>query len=180
MNWLDLVLLLVIAWFAIAGASAGLLRELVTLLAMVAGVVLAGLFHDELAEDILVMVESARVARIGAFAAIFFAMLAAGQIAANLLKDVALALALGPLDRSGGLVVGLAKAAIIVEAGLFLFARYHLDMMVDAMDGSLLTPFFLRGAPFLLALLPGDFRSAVELFPAELQSVSKRCCPGML
>jgi hypothetical protein len=36
------------------------------------------------------------------------------------------------------------------------------------MDGSLLTPFFLHGFPFLLNLLPADFRAAVERFPEPL------------
>ena len=168
MNWLDLVILLVLAWFVIAGATAGLVRESVTLIAVLLGVVLAGLFYDDLAADIRVMVENEWTARILGFAAIFLAVLGAGQIVSVLLKGPAMALALGGLDHTGGLVIGLCKGLVIVEATLFLFARYHLDTMVAAMDGSFLTPFFLRGIPVVLALLPGDFRSAVESFPAPL------------
>src|SRR5215204_350208 len=75
MNWLDLVILLVLAWFAIAGATAGLPRELVTLLAMLLGVVLAGLFHERLATDLLLFIDREQTARVAAFAAIFFAVL---------------------------------------------------------------------------------------------------------
>lgn len=166
MNWLDLVLLLTIAWFTIAGATAGLVRESLTLVAMLLGVVLAGVFYNELAMDIEVLVSNERTANIAAFAAIFFAVFGAGQILAVMLKGPALGLTLGPLDHPGGLVAGLLKALIIIEAGLFLFARYHVTTMVDAMDASLLTPFFLDGFPFLLTVLPGDFRAAVERFPA--------------
>ena len=168
MNWLDLVILLVIAWFTIAGATAGLLRELVTLIALLAGTVLAGAFYDNLAADILVMVDNERTARVASFFAIFLAVFGAGQIAAVLLREVALTLALGPLNHAGGLIIGLLKGVIIIEAALFVFARYQYPTMTDAMDGSFLTPFFLNGFPFLLTLLPSDFRAAVEVFPAPL------------
>lgn len=169
MNWLDLAILLTIVWFTIAGATAGLARELITLVAMLAGVLLAGAFYEDLAADILVMVENERTARTIAFTAIFLAVLGAGQIVAILLRDAAMALALGPLNHTGGLLVGLIKGVIVVEAALFLFARYQYPTMVDAMEGSLLTPFFLDGLPFLLALLPGDFRVAVENFPTPVE-----------
>lgn len=165
MNWLDLIILLTLAWFTIAGATAGLPREIVTFVAMLLGVALAGLFHERLADDLLVIIESARVARVVAFAAIFFAVLGAGQIAVVLFKNAALSLTFGPLDQSGGLVIGLLKAVVLIEAGLFLFARYQFDAMTGAIDGSLLAPFFLRGIPFVLILLPDDFRAAVDAFP---------------
>lgn len=168
MNWLDLVLLLTLAWFTIAGTTAGLFRESVTLVALVLAVVLAGLFYRDLADNIRVMASSERLARVLAFLAIFLAVTGAGQIVSVLLKTAAQTLALGPLDRAGGLAIGLLKGVIVIETMLFLFARYHYPTMVDAMDGSLLTPIFLRGLPFLLALLPGEFREAVDRFPAEL------------
>ena len=168
MNWLDLVLLLTLAWFTIAGTTAGLFREAVTGVALVLAVVLAGLFYQDLADNIRVMASSERLARVFAFLAIFLAVTGAGQIVSVLLKSAAQALALGPLDRAGGLVLGLIKGVIVIEALLFLFARYQYPTLADAMDGSLLTPFFLRGVPFVLALLPGEFREAVNRFPAEL------------
>lgn len=165
MNWLDLIILLTLGWFTIAGATAGLPREIVTFLAMLLGVVLAGLFHERLADDLLVIVDSLRTARVIGFAAIFFAVFGAGQITMVLFRNAALSLTFGPLDHSGGLIVGLLKGIVIVEAALFLFARYQFETMAGAMEGSLLTPFFLDGFPFVLILLPGEFRTAVNAFP---------------
>jgi membrane protein required for colicin V production len=166
MNWLDLVILLALAWYVIAGATAGLPRELLTLVAMLLGVVLAGLFHDRLGVDFELFTDNSNLAHVLAFFAIFGAVYGAGQIAAVMLKNVALSLTFGPLDRTGGVVIGLLKGLILIETVLFLFARYHFETTVAAIDGSFLAPFFLRGIPFLLALLPGDFRDAVEAFPA--------------
>jgi membrane protein required for colicin V production len=168
MNWLDLALLLVLAWFIISGGVTGLFRETVTLIALVLAVIIAGLVYRELAADIRVMASSERLARVIAFLAIFLAVTGAGQIVSLLLKPAAQTLALGPLNRTGGLAVGLLKGVIVIEVMLFLFARYHFTAMVNAMDGSLLTPIFLRGIPFLLTLLPDEFRQAVDRFPAPL------------
>jgi membrane protein required for colicin V production len=166
MNWLDLVILLTIAWFTIAGATAGLPRELVTLVAMILGIILAGLFHERLAADLGVFTDNERLARVLGFMAIFLAVLGAGQIAMVLFKNQALGLTFGPLDHPGGLVVGMLKGVMLVETVLIVFSRYHFTTMTDAIDGSFLAPFFLDGFPFVLLLLPSAFRDAVEAFPA--------------
>ena len=168
MNWLDLAILLTLVWFTIAGATAGLPRELVTLVAMLAGVVLAGLFYDRLADDFTVLFENARVGGVLGFFAIFLAVYGAGQIATALLKSQALTLTFGPLHHSGGLVAGLLKGVILVEAVLTVFSLFHFDTMVAAIDGSFVAPFFLDGFPFVLRLLPGEFRRAVDAFPQPI------------
>lgn len=165
MNWLDIVIIAALAWFALAGLSSGILRESVTLIAAVAGVVVAGLLYKQLADDLTVFTDSERTANIAAFIAIFVAVFIAGQIVASLLKQTASLLMLGPIDHLAGLVFGLVKGFVVIEAALFLFAAYRVDVIAHAMDGSLLTPLFLDGLPILLRVLPGEFRSAVESFP---------------
>ncbi len=165
MNWLDFLIIGLIGWFAFSGLSAGILRESVTLIAAVAGVVLAGLLYKPLAEDLSIITDSVTTARIAAFAAIFFAVFLAGQIAATLLKHTASLLMLGPLDHSAGLLFGIGKGVVVIEAALMLFAQYRVQRITEAMDSSLLTPLFLEGIPIVLRLLPGEFRQAVERFP---------------
>jgi membrane protein required for colicin V production len=168
MNWLDLAILLALAWFAIAGATAGLPRELLTLAAMLLGVVMAGLLGDRLGEEFAVLTGSQRVGGVLGFLSIFLAIYGAGQIAAVVLREAALSLTFGPLHHPGGLVVGLIKGVIMVEVALIVFSRWHFETMVGAIDGSFLAPFFLEGFPFVLRLLPGEFRRAVDAFPAPV------------
>ena len=166
MSWLDFVIVAVIAWFALAGLTAGILRESVTLIAAILGVVLAGLLYKQLADDLTIFTDSERVANLAAFIAIFAAVFLAGQIVATLLKGAAALLMLGPIDSIAGLVFGLLKGLIVVEAALILFAGYPVEFIKDAMDASLLTPFFFDGLPLLLTVLPSEFRNAVETFPS--------------
>ena len=52
MHWLDLVIVAIIAWLTFRALSVGLIREVVTTIAVVGGAVLAGNFYQELADDI--------------------------------------------------------------------------------------------------------------------------------
>jgi membrane protein required for colicin V production len=164
MNWLDILIIGTLIWFALAGLSAGILRESVTFLGAVVGIILAGLLYEQLADDLLVFNISNRTANIAAFLAIFAAVFFAGQIGAVLLKRPASLLMLGPIDHSAGLVLGILKGFVVVEGALILFAGYPVGQIQSAMNGSLLTPFFLKGLPILLNVLPGEFRNAVEAF----------------
>jgi len=166
MNWLDILILAALVWFALTGLSAGILRELVMFLAAVGGVGVAGQLYKQLAADFTIFTERATAAHIAAFLALLGAVLLVGQIAAVLLKRTAALLMLGPLDHIGGLVFGLLKGFVLVEGLLILFAGYRVEALTRAMDGSLLTPLFLHGLPVLLHLLPGEFRQAVARFPS--------------
>ena len=163
MNWLDFAIIVTILWFAITGLTVGLLREVVTLVAVFLGVVLAGRLYARLADDIRIVHADTRMDQLIAFIAIFGATALAGQIAGSLLKQTASLLLLGPVDRVAGLAFGLLKGLIIVELVLIAFAVFPSAMwMKTAIDTSLLAPLFLDGAPWLLHLLPGGFRSAVH------------------
>ena len=52
MNWLDLVIVAVIAWSAFSAFRAGLIRQVVALLSMVIGGVVAGQLYDRLSSNI--------------------------------------------------------------------------------------------------------------------------------
>jgi len=162
-NWLDGVILVLLIWFIFSAFTAGLIREVVTIVSAVLGVVLAGLFYERLADDIGAFVDSDRAARIAAFLVIFGAIVLAGQVAAWLLKETASFLMLGAFDQLGGAVFGFVKGIVIIQVLLILFATYpslHLD---DAISDSSLSPFFLERAPILLQVLPAEFDAAKHL-----------------
>jgi membrane protein required for colicin V production len=164
-NWLDFAIIVTIVWFAFAGLTTGLIREVVTLVAAILGVLLAGRLYQRLADDIRIVHDDPRLSRLIAFIAIFGATVLGGQILAGLLKHTASLLLLGPADRLAGLAFGLLKGLIIVELVLIAFVVFPAaGWMTSAIQTSLLAPIFLNGAPWLLHLLPGIFRVAVHAF----------------
>lgn len=163
-NWLDIAILIVFFWFGFTGLTSGLLRSGLTMLAFLIGVVLAGIFYQRLASDLQVIIDNTTAASMVAILAIFGATALAGQLVAIALKQTASVLFFGPLDGTGGLLLGLFKAFILVELVLILFARYHYSFTNNALNQSVLAPYFLDHIPILTHFLPADFRQAVNHF----------------
>ena len=166
MNWLDIVIVLVIAFFAISAFRAGLIREVVTLVSVALGVVVAGLFYDDLARDVLVFIDNEKTALIVSFLILLGAVYLAGQLIAVMLKQAASLLLLGRADHAGGALFGLIKGLIVVEVLLVLLVTYPQMGLQTAIDGSALASVFLDAAPLLLLVLPDEFEQAVDAFVA--------------
>ena len=71
MNWLDFVIIFVLLSFVAAAFSAGLIREVITFLAIVVGIVIAGVLCDDLARDVLVFIDDRDAALAVSFLVLF-------------------------------------------------------------------------------------------------------------
>ena len=162
MNWLDAVILIALIGFTVAAFRAGLIREVVTLIAVVVGVLVAGHYYDDLADDVLLFIKNDKAAKVIAFLSLFGSVALLGQLAAFLMKQAVSMLLLGWLDHVAGGVFGLLKGLVLVELFLMVFATYPYLGLDDVIDGSGLAPLFLDNGPALLKLLPGEFNRAVE------------------
>ena len=162
MNWLDAVILIAIIGFTVAAFRAGLIREVVTLVAVVVGVLIAGHYYDDLADDVLLFIKNDKAAKVTAFLSLFGSVALMGQLAAVLMKKAVSILLLGWLDHLAGAAFGLLKGLVLVELFLMFFATFPYLGLDDAIDGSGIAPLFLDNGPALLKLLPGEFNQAVE------------------
>ncbi len=165
MNWLDIVIILVIAFFALSAFQSGLIREVVTLASVVVGVIVAGLFYDNLARDVLVFIDDQETAQVVSFLVLLGAVYLAGQLIAIMLKQTASILLLGWADHIGGGLFGLLKGLIVVEVLLIAFVTFDVGLR-DAIDGSALASVFLDARSVVLFVLPDEFEREVDLFVA--------------
>ena len=166
MNWLDIAIALIIVTFTVSAFSSGLIREVVTLVSAVTGVVFAGLFYDELARDVLVFIHDKDSARFFAFLALLGSVYLTGQLIAMMLKQMASLLLLGWVDRVGGAAFGFLKGLVVVEVLLILLVTFPQIGLQEDIDGSALASVFLDAIPLLLVLLPDEFERAVDAFVA--------------
>lgn len=164
MNWLDVAIVIAVAWFTFAAFRAGIIREVVTVIAVVVGVLAAGFYYDDLAENVLLFIDDDTAANVLAFVVLFGAVALGGQLAAFMLKQMAGLLCLGWLDHLAGAAFGLLKGLVLVEVFLILFTTFPYLGLDDTIRGSAIAPLFLEDGPALLKLLPGEFNSAVEAF----------------
>jgi membrane protein required for colicin V production len=162
MNWLDAIILIALIGFTVAAFRAGLIREVVTLVAVVVGVLIAGHYYDDLADDVLLFIKNDKAAKVIAFLSLFGSVALMGQLAALLMKKAVSILLLGWLDHLAGAAFGLMKGLVLVELFLMFFATFPYLGLDDAIDGSGIAPLFLDNGPALLKLLPGEFNQAVE------------------
>ena len=112
MNWLDGAIIVLILWFTYSAFQAGFIRETVTVVATILGIVLAGLFYESLAEDVLLFIDNPTFARIVGFGLIFGAIVLAGQMVARVLKPTVNFLQLGIFDQLAGAGFGLVKSLV--------------------------------------------------------------------
>ncbi len=164
MNWLDVAIVLVIAWFTFAAYGAGIIREVITVIAFVVAVLATGFYYDDLAENVLLFINDDIAANVAAFVVLFGSVALGGQLAAILLKHMVSLLRLGWLDHLAGAVFGLLKGLILVEVFLILFTTFPYLGLDSTIRGSAIAPLFLDGGPILLKLLPGEFDDAVGAF----------------
>jgi membrane protein required for colicin V production len=166
MNWLDILIVLVIGGFTLAAFSAGLIRESITLIAIVAGAVVAGLLHGDLARELFAFMPDEEAALGISFLILFASVFLMGQVLAHTVKFGVSLLMLGPYDRFGGAVFGFAKGFLVVQLLLIIFAAYPGLGFDDAVRGSALAPVFVDHLSFLLKLLPSSIDRRVDAFLA--------------
>ena len=164
MNWLDILIVVVLIGFTSAAFSAGLIREIVTLTAVVAGIVIAGTLYDDLASDVLTFIDNDGAAEAVSFLVLFGAVYIFGQIAAYMLKTGASLLMLGVWDRLGGAGFGLIKGLFIVQILLLIFAAYPSLGLEGSVEGSELADYFVDDFSLLLHLLPQAFEDRIDTF----------------
>ena len=163
MHWLDLIIVAVISWLTYRAFTIGLIREVVTTVAVILGAVLAGHFYSELSADIAFAIEDETWRDFVAFASIFIGAIVIGQVGASLLRRAASVLLLGWVDRVGGAAFGFAQGFLLVEVALFASITFPVSSAIDAaIEASLLAPVFIDTIPVLLEFLPDEFTSAVE------------------
>lgn len=164
MNWIDIVIIAVFIWFTFAAFHAGFIRETVTIVGAVLGVVLAGFFYVDLAEDVLIFINNDTWARIVAFGIIFGAVTLAGQVLAMVLKPTINLLQLGIFDQLAGAVFGFVKALIFVQIFLIVFITYPRWGLAEDIDGSTFGSLIVERAAVMVNILPSEFDGAIDQF----------------
>jgi membrane protein required for colicin V production len=167
-NWLDAAIIGLIIWFTFSAFQAGFIRESVTVAAAVLGVVLAGLYYKNLADDVLVFVDNKTVANLIAFGLIFGATALAGQMLALVLKPTVHMLQLGVFDQLAGAAFGFAKAMVFVQIFLIVFITYPKWGLDEDIDNSFFGSLILDKSSVVVRVLPAEFDTAVDRFNVDL------------
>jgi len=161
MNWLDIVIIVVLAISAFIGLRIGLIKAVLSLAGLIVGVILAGHYYVSFSEQ-LSFISRTDVARIVAFAIILVGVMVICGIAAYLLKQAASVAMLGWVNRLGGAAFGLALGAISCSTLLAIWVKFL--GITGAITESALAAILLDRFPLVLGLLPHEFDAIRSFF----------------
>jgi membrane protein required for colicin V production len=145
MNVVDITILGILVAFTVKGLFRGFLKELCSLVGIVAGAVLAFSFHPPLAEMVAEFFEvHSRIAVIVAFLLLFLATVVFFSLLGDLLSRFLKLLFLGGLNRVAGGFFGLLQGVVLLTLMLFSLSLTSLPKsMQPAFKGSVLSPPFV-------------------------------------
>ena len=154
MNWLDIVIIVILVGSAFGGWRTGLIKSLLSLVGLMVGIKLAGMYYLSLAES-LSFVPDEKAARIVAFVIILAIVMLAALILGSVLTKVVSTLTLGWLNGLGGMVFGLGMGVISLGALLAIWVRFF--GINQAISDSGLASLLINQLSVFLALLPSEF-----------------------
>jgi len=161
MNWLDIIIIVVIAISTLLGLRAGLIKAVLSLAGLIVGVILAGRYYVTLSEQ-LTFISQEGTAKVVAFAIILIAVSIIFMVIARFLKWAVSAIMLGWVNRLGGAVFGFVLGAIFCGALLAICIKFLDVAGVIAQSG--LAAILLDNLPMVLALLPEEFDTIRSFF----------------
>jgi membrane protein required for colicin V production len=151
-NQVDALLLVLLTPFALLGYWRGLCREVLGLLGLLGGAIVAAAFGAGLAELLIAHQVPPALARPGAFAAIFLGIATAANLLGLVLDRVVRALFLGGVNRFAGVAFGAAKGAALLGFALLLAQQLIPASSFSALvRASRLAPPLMRIASTVLA-----------------------------
>ncbi len=178
MNVVDVIVLAIVAFSGMLGFLRGMVREVLGLAAWVGAAFAAWWFFPKVQPLARQVIANPDIADPVAFGAVFLFVLIVLSLVARSLGGAVRRSALGGLDRTLGLVYGLARgAAVWCLAYLMAGAVEPVDRWPDAVLEARLLPSIYQGAAWVAQRLPDEFsRHVVTAPPAGRLPLRRNCC----
>jgi membrane protein required for colicin V production len=164
MSGTDTVILGVVLFCGLLGLYWGLIRQVLAVVGLVAGLVLASTYQHEVAAWLSSLVSDDTTARAAAFVLVVVAVSSAASLAATMLRKFFKLIFLGWLDHLAGGLIGLAQGVLICGAGLVVAAALPNPLWMPMLRESQLAGPIIEGTGGLLfSILPESFKLASRM-----------------
>jgi len=165
MNILDLLLLIPIISGAISGFRKGFIIGVISLLALIMGV-LGGFYFLNWGVTILIneFGLSGRMLPVFAFIIIFIGIIIIVNFIGKVLKKIIHMILLGGVDRLAGALVGAFMWTFLVSSLIWVASVFKMSFPIDWEEGSLLYVYIKPVAPFIAGMLDGIIPAVSDIF----------------
>ena len=165
-NWLDWALAGVVLFSTAAALAKGFVRELISLAALVAGLVVAALYYERAAVWFQDLTISRQAAEGIGFLVLFLGMLIVGAIVSSLARKLIRTAGLQWFDRTLGALFGFLRGLLVDSVLLMVLVAFAIK--ADVVQRSVLAPYVTAGARVIVLAMPGElktqFREGFEKF----------------
>ncbi len=171
MNWVDIIVLAVIAASAMLGFMRGLVREVMGIGAWVGAGIIAVWGGPELVPRMRDWTSNADFAAPLAYAAVFVVALILLSMVAGMIGGVVRGSMLGGIDRSLGVLFGLVRGAALIvvayiAAGFLVVPERWPEPVLQARA----LPYAYQGAKWLVEQMPPQYRPHLPALPLGLET----------
>ncbi len=159
MNWVDLLVILIVAVATFSSARAGLVRQALALIGFVAGLYAALTHHLTLASMLQTALPDPAIAKVAAFVIIMVGVWIAFAVLAGIVRSILRASGLAWVDHVSGMVLGLVAGLLLSICILLLFVRIPITAIHTTVHESTLATWLLELLPHLRQLLPENVQA---------------------
>ena len=168
MNWVDVVVLAIVAFSGMLGFMRGLVREILGLIAWVGAAFAAIWFFPQLQGLSRRAIANPDIADPVAFGVVFLLVLIVLSLLARTLSRAVRHSALGGLDRTLGLVFGLARGgAVMIAAYLIAGVIEPVDHWPNDVLAARTLPSIYLGSAWVVQRVPPAYQPALPVPPTD-------------
>jgi len=173
MNLLDVILIVIIAFSSVYGLFKGLVKEIISLLAVVIGLIGASRFYEGASPLFKNLELGEQAARILSFFLLFIVIFIALILIEKLLHKLIHTIFLGWLNRLGGIGFGFIRG-IIVSGIIIMILTIILSEKAPILSESKLTPHIMSISKVLVSLVPDDLQKRFMENEKKLREIWER------
>ena len=168
MNWIDIAILVVVAASGMLGFMRGMVREVLGLIAWVGAAFAATSSFSQVQGIARRAIANPDIADPVAFGAVFLVVLIILSLMARLLSGVTRHSVLGGLDRTLGLVFGLARGGVLMIAAYLIAGVVQpvASWPAEVLAARTLPSIYL-GSVWVVQRLPEQYRPALPVPPTD-------------
>ena len=164
MNWLDYVLIAILAFSAIQSFRRGFSREIISLGAAIAGLVLGMWFYGTAGLLVSRWITSVRVANWVGFLLVFLAVMLVGAMIGAIVRKFLSVVGLSFFDRLLGAAFGLLRGAVIaitlLTAWIAFGPRDASNSAPGAMVHSQIAPYLMKASSLFVSIAPAELKNS--------------------
>lgn len=154
----------VIFFSAVLGLFWGIIRQVLAIVGLVAGIALASRYSPSVAEWLSSFISDNRAANVLGFVFIFIGTTTIVSLLASVLHRFAGLLFLGWADHLIGGILGAMQGAVMASVLIAVLAANQNEALSAALRSSQYAPQVMRAFAFVLPLLPDSIRTSTQIF----------------